>query len=424
MLVVLLDDVGIEQVASYGVSDAPPSLPSLDALARASVQFQVAWAQPSCSPTRASLLSGLHPFHTGVGRWIDGRATAFALPTDVALLPTWLRPLGYQTALAGKWHLTGLRTEDPATHPLRAGFDHHRGTIGNPREAITTRGDLGYFRWEQLEDGVPAIRTGYLTQQTTDDAIALAAELAEPWLLVTSYNGAHLPFHVPPSPLPGSEVSEDAPDVVLFGAMLRALDAELGRLLAAIDPAVLDRSWIVVLADNGSTPTSVDDPVLQARAKDTVFEGGIRVPFFVRPPGGTEARTCQRPVSVVDVVPTLLAAIDPEGAHGPFDGVSFLDALTDDDACAASTILFAETFFPNGAPPWRRHGWALRDADFKVVGKAAREVPDLYDLRGAPFLEPEAPLAPEDWDDAARAAYERLGTEARRLGEAALERWP
>ncbi|MBM3989280.1 MAG: hypothetical protein FJ294_15150 [Planctomycetes bacterium] len=229
----------------------------------------------------------------------------------------------------------------------------------------------------------------YPSVDTVEDALALANELPEPWFLWVAPHAVHFPAHPLPDGMPadpcrgvsapGSSCSY--PGVGLPQSqrrcMLEALDHQLGRLLCSLD---FDDTTVILIADNGWSARSLVPPYLVSRAKNTVYQGGLEVPFLVRSPAipatlrGTRSDAL---VSVVDIFATVRElAGAPAAAHGE-DSRSLLPILSGAQA-ATRDCLYAERFDPNfapdpitGLPPvgyicWR-HDQALRDERFKLV---------------------------------------------------------
>ena len=230
ILVLIADDAGVEQFASFGIGSAPASTPNLDALAARGMQFSNVWAQPMCSPTRATLLAGRYAFRTGVGfatsgvgvlgnyperpeplagalpelqenlgpvreisariRPTDTPASSYGLRRDEIGLPQVLRETaGYATAAIGKWHLADTRN-GWLEHPGNMGFEHYSVTMRNQPES--------YFSWWENVNGVMEHRTGYTPQRKVDDAIAwLAGQGDRPWFLWMAFSLPHYPHHLP-----------------------------------------------------------------------------------------------------------------------------------------------------------------------------------------------------------------------------------
>lgn len=406
LLLLLLDDVGLDKVALAGIAPHPAPTPHLDALAASGLTFSQTWAYPTCSPARASLLTGRHPERHGLGIWIASNVEGYRFPDDEVTIPELLAraEVPYTSFAVGKWHLDGFLDPGAARSPLRHGFAHHRGALGNPNEAIpVVPASHPDGAWQYARDGALSWRTDFMATVEVDDALELIDATPEPWFGYVAFHAVHKPWDVPPAPLPGSEIDPEAPEAARYDAVLRAVDAEIGRLLDSLDPDVAARTWVVLASDNG-TPTQVIEPPFDARrAKGTVFEGGVRVPLVVRGPG---ARTGREPalVSLADLMPTFLdlagvpeaARVDGDGAPLVFDGRSLVPWLgaARGDVAAGDRILYTESFEPNGyvfdpaAPDAlpRDVRVAVRDAAFKLAVQAPFG-PMVFDLRDAAFDE-------------------------------------
>ncbi|MEZ4237348.1 MAG: sulfatase-like hydrolase/transferase [Myxococcota bacterium] len=353
VLLVTVDDIGVDLVGLYGAEGAPPT-PTLDALAAEGVTFDRAYAMPLCSVTRASLLTGRYPTRTGVGSVMEYEPRGAGLRDAEVTLAELLAeaPDPWDTAIVGKWHVSNLYDGTALDGPRHHGF----------RRAFTTTSYVGsYSLWQKQVDGVSEFVGHYATTEVTNDAVHRIEELSEPWLLSVNYHAAHAPLHDPPASLaPGAHPT----DRDKLDAMIVALDAELGRLLASMGPALRRRTTVVVLGDNGSE--GIGD-----HGKGSAFEGGVRVPFIVAgprvaAPGSRSAGL----VSVVDVFPTVadIAGIDlQDGGHRAVDGRSLLPALEDPDAPVHDSV-FVESFTGEDAPMGPGRTWGLRSARYKLVG--------------------------------------------------------
>lgn len=357
VLLVIADDFGLD-VASfdpgspcYAVGEVgnDPVMPHVARLCAEGVRFDAAWAMPTCSPFRATAMTGMLPDDHGVGS---------ALLESGSLDPTshtLARALDDQvrTGLIGKWHVS----RDPHD-PLRAGWDHYAGLIA---------GSLTDYRdWERVEGGLAARVTDYATTRHVDDAIAWLDQGDDPWLLWLAFTAPHTPFHVPPpelftSPDPGP-FTGDQPPHAHVAVMAEALDAELGRLLQHLDDrGELDDTYVIFVGDNGSHRDAVDaPPYANEQAKGTLYQGGLAVPLLVWGPG-IEPGSTDALVMAADLYPTILELL---GADVPaVDGVSLVPCLHGDcaphDHIAASSFGYDEHF--------ALEGWAVRDRDHKLI---------------------------------------------------------
>jgi len=188
IIFILVDDMGFGDVGYNGSEIATPNL---DALAAKGVRLDWNYVYAICSPTRAALLSGHSPLEYGIdGPMSDGSS----LPVDVRLLPEYLKDLGYQTAIVGKWHL-GLG--DRAYFPVSRGFDYHYGFLGGWIDFYTHVYTDG-LDWQR--NGSSIREEGHATDLLTADAKRVIAmrDTQKPLFLYLAYNAPHTPLqHVP-----------------------------------------------------------------------------------------------------------------------------------------------------------------------------------------------------------------------------------
>ena len=313
--------------------------PVLDALAREGVHFEQATVSVSqCLPVRASLLTGLAA-HTHGAYSHHHQAPEAAQPGAFSALPTvpgLLRDAGYATVLVGKWHLS--------SDPWRVGFS-------DVRTWLPTGGEL--FRDPRLSRGESREREvvhGFTQEIFADSAIDfLGSEAAQgrPFLLWLAFTAPHAPFA--PNPERIEALYRDAPDAELpppgfpagiqsgdwrsYYAAVSHLDEQVGRVLAALPAAGLDRSTVVVfLGDNGFMMGERGIGATGAAGKVVPYESSIRVPLIVRAPGlqGFSGAS-ELLVSALDLPPTLveLAGLEPPAA---WPGRSLLPALRSREA--------------------------------------------------------------------------------------------
>jgi len=366
VLVVVADDLGIDKLRIYGTHPEQPATPTLDGLASQGVLFRNAWALSTCSPTRAAALTGRYPSRTGIGRAIH-RPLRRELPLAEITIPEVLvhAPDSYTSAAFGKWHLSTPVSPSGLDHPLRQGFATYTGSINN----LMSEGE-SYMQWGKVVDGTEVPWTVYATTDTTDDAIAWVSSHAEPWFVWLAYNAPHAPLHAPPAELIGRELDDDASELELFNAMVEAMDTELGRLLDGLDPDVAARTTVVFLGDNGTPGFAIAPPFDAAQGKNTLFEGGVRVPLIISGPlVHTPGSTAGAMAHVVDLLPTVadIAGVPPDALPDDLDGHSLVPWLADPEQPIVREVLFAEDFRPLGPPPWGYHQLAVRNEQFKLV---------------------------------------------------------
>lgn len=423
VLLIIADDLGTDSLALYnstpGAALAPT--PNIDALKANGVQFRNAYAHPTCSPTRATMLTGRMPFRHGVTTAVsanDGQLMAgeFTLPRAFAANNT----LGYSLAHFGKWHLSisNNMANDPAN---LAGWPHFAGSLNGG----LTGGNNGtgtYTAWTKTINGVTGpenATTTYATTDTTNDTIDwINAQGSNPWFAWVAYNAPHSPFHKPPNNLHTYDTT--VPNWATlpintnlrthFNAAIQALDTEMGRLFANIAPAVLANTWIIFIGDNGTPNQVIQPPFSNGHSKESLYEGGVRVPLIVRGPGvvGTN-REIPDLVHAVDLYASILemaginvAATQP--ALKPIDSRSLLPLLQNQSltARAASAQLSGSTVTSD------KSGTTARLGDYKLIrfGNGSER---LHFLPTDPDEQTNLLLAPLNSN--AQAAYDSLTDE-------------
>lgn len=403
IVLVLADDMGVDLVNVYGEAPNPPCTPNLDQLAAGGLLFRNAWASPVCSATRAQVLTGRHGFRTGVGDVLTPMNPGLAL-TEVTI-PEVLS--GYASAALGKWHLHGNLG---LFHPLDSGFDRYAGAIAGQVP--------DYFAWTKTIDGVSASSSVYATTDTADEAIFSAQTLTEPWFLYVNFNAPHVPLHTPPSSLcPSSSCttsycatnppSPTVPDGTK--ALVEALDTEFGRMLSAlrvIDPEVM----VFFMGDNGTSAMASQSPFLGSHAKDTLYEGGVNVPFIVQGPGVATGE-CAALVSATDLHKTIAELAGRVSSAE--DSVSLVPYFANPAHASIRASVYAETFQPIGGPPFTSHVRAVRNERFKLIRETGA-ADELYDLQVDPFEASD--LYPPTPGSLAETNYDTLVAELVALG--------
>jgi arylsulfatase A-like enzyme len=434
--------MGVETLASYGLGENLPKTDALDEMARQGVRFKNFWAQPVCSPTRATLMTGRYGFRTGIGRPVGGgvmppppkipawapaesrgvpngvSATDLALPRPFLLpeeftLPMALKTkpdLKYSTAAIGKWHLAD-EGNGWIDHPNLAGFDHFAGLMGGGPES--------YFAWNKVVNGEVIGKVGYTPADKVDDAIGwLGAQGENPWFLWFAFNLGHTPLHLPPEEYLRSEYSDiDSGEMpqenwqASFTAMIEAMDTQIDRLLATLDPTVRENTYVIFMGDNGTYDQVVSAPFRRGYAKGTIYEGGINVPLIVTGPGIERGGVSEALVNSTDIFATILemAGMDPDEVVPDklrHDSVSFFAALSNPDTPSRRDWIYADEFF-GGFDGVETADYAMRAARYKLLRFEGRE--EFYDLHADPYEHDD--LLRGELSAEQRAAYDTLKAE-------------
>lgn len=391
VLVVLLDDVGTDKISGYGEHpDAVPT-PEIDAFGARGVRFTNAYAFPTCGPSRVALLTGRYGRRAGMTDNLRVHAGQDPLPDGVAMIPEMLRQseAGYTSAGVGKWHLSEHKEED-VRQPLDQGFDDYSGVLGN----LVLREDYTHYTWREA-DGRVEERTTYLTVAEVDRALELVRTLPEPWFVYVSLHAPHAPFDPPAS----SGLGPDATERERYDATLAAADHELGRLFDAVD---LEDTLVMVLGDNGTPGEAVARPWKRKQAKNTLFEGGVNVPWLVAGPGIAPGRVEEELVHIVDIFATVAdsAGLDPDRDGLPSDGRSLWPLLLGLEHDARDHV-YLERSASRRADVVRM----VRGPRYKVV-RDGNGATALHDLHGR--IDDGPTLTAAERTPEAEAAYQRL----------------
>ncbi len=382
LLVILVDDLGYGDLASYGAPDM--RTPHIDRLVAQGMRFSNAYANcPVCSPTRAALLTGRYQELVGVPGVIrtHPHSSWGRLTPEARLMPQLLKPAGYTSAIVGKWHL-GLESPD---RPTERGFDVFHGFLGDMMDDYYNhrRHGINYMRRQTERIDPKGHATDLFTQWACD--LLRSAGTNKPFLLYLAYNAPHTPIQPPKEWLekvkrrqPG--ISERRAKLV---ALIEHLDDGVGRVLGTLDETGLAKSTLVVFTSDNGGQTGVGARNGPVRAgKGTMYEGGIRVPMAVRWPGRIRpgSRTDRIALSM-DIMPTLLEAAGVTLRH-EIDGASFLPTLLG----RAQPEPTRDLFFGRreGGQFKGRTIEAVRRGDWKLLRPMPGKPLELYHLKADP----------------------------------------
>jgi arylsulfatase A-like enzyme len=364
VVLIVTDDVGYGDLGSYGAPDV--KTPNIDALAKNGTRLTDFYAAPNCSPTRAALISGRYQQRYRIENPLgasNGPAGDQGLPATGRSLPQLLKNNGYRTALIGKWHLGYKKEFSPGAH----GFDYFFGLKSGLIDYYQHTDQTGQH--DLWENDQPAHVTGYSTDLFTERSVQFIDQNAgQPFFLEVAYNAAHWPFQVPDHPSvapdnarfvqPQENPTSARRDYV---AILERADRGIGQILAALERRGLRRNTLVIYTqDNGGEWLSRNAPLFNR--KNSVWEGGIRVPAIFSWPGRIPSgRTSSQVGIVMDITATILAATNsavPAGAG--LEGINLLPLLQDGAQRSERTLFFRIT------GPARRQR-AVRQGDWKLM---------------------------------------------------------
>ncbi len=364
VVLIITDDVGYGDIGSYGAPDI--KTPNIDRLAKDGVRLTDFYAAPLCTPTRAALISGRYQQRVGLERALGsvGPALEQGLPATGHSLPRLLKNNGYRTALIGKWHL-GYK---PEFGPNAHGFDYFFGFLSGFIDFYThTRGGDGQS--DLFENTTPVQEQGYMTDLITTRAIRfIEQQAAEPFFLEVAYNAAHWPFQPPDhySKAPNNGAFQSPADATPatrkdYAAMLERADAGVGQIVQKLDALGLTRNTLVIFTnDNGGEWLSRNAPLFHR--KDTLWEGGIRVPAIFRWPGRLPSgKTSTQAGITMDLTASILAATNTSvPAEARPEGMNILPIL-EGRAPQVERTMFWRISIPT------RQQRAVRRGDWKLL---------------------------------------------------------
>jgi arylsulfatase A-like enzyme len=425
VVLILADDLGWADLSCYGAD--LHETPHLDRLASHSVRFTQAYSSaPVCTPTRAAIMTGQAPARLGITIWSEGSLggprnrlllqaeSSHDLPHTRTTLATLLQRQGYLTALVGKWHL-GDADHYPQTH----GFDVNIGGThwGAPTTFFFPYSGAGRFGTQfRYVSHLGFGETGeYLTDRLTDEALQVIDHAGErPFFLYLAHHAPHTPIEAKADDIAHFR-QKLRPDMhhqnAVYAAMIKSLDDSVGRVIARLAERGLEKDTIVVFtSDNGGyigvdrasgqqTPVTNNSPLRSG--KGSLYEGGIRVPLMVHWPGVIMAGTCDAPVILTDLFPTLAAAtkleVAPETAP---DGVDLWPLLKNTAArLDRDALFFHYPHYYETATPVS----AVRSGEWKLLEYLEDDRVELYNLRDDPSEKSELASAHADQAESLRS---------------------
>jgi arylsulfatase A-like enzyme len=392
ILLVLIDDLGVDKIRSYEEHPKSPPTPTIDSLAERGLLFRNAHAYAVCSPARAALMTGRYGRRNGIGMLTKGSDHLPTQEIGIAKVLDYSTAHQYSTSVVGKWHLAGPATHDWLKHPAALGFDWFAVAMMNLSHSRRVDQDFGYSLWWKNTNGQEETVTDYPTTDQVDDAIARIKAMPQPWFLYLSFSAPHLPAHTPPHQL-HSYRKTGGSKRVQYNAAVESIDTELGRLLKSIDPKVLADTTIIVMGDNGTPDYAIEPPFNESESKGGLQDGGTRVPLIISGPligqAGSQSAAL---VHIVDIFPTIaeIAGADIEKLFGskenpgslanwPIDGDSLIPFLSDPDS-PGREFIYTERFNPNGVGVTRKRDFrSIRNAKWRYI-RDIEGLEELYDL--------------------------------------------
>jgi arylsulfatase A-like enzyme len=401
VILVVSDDQGYGDFGFTGNSQV--QTPVLDNLAKESIRFSKFYVCPVCAPTRAGLMTGRYSLRTGIRDTYNGGAM---MATSEVTIAEVLKKSGYTTGIFGKWHLG----DNYPMRPMDQGFDesviHLSGGMGQPGDITTwERGDSSYFDPVLWHNGIREKYEGYCTDIFAGEALKfIETNRNKPFFCYLAFNAPHTPLQVPveyynlyrnTDPSAGLQRSagnfpdmseKDKEDAQRVYAMVTNIDDNMGRLLKKLDELNLSEHTIVIfMTDNGPQQRRYNAGL--RGLKSSVYQGGIRVPFWIRYPGFQNNRSdIEFPAANIDVFPTLAELCHAEIPTGrKLDGMSLVPLLSGKQPPVKNRSLF---FYWTRHSPELYNNMAIQRGKYKLVANTEYNAPihtfQLYDLDSDP----------------------------------------
>ena len=385
ILVIIVDDLGYGDLASYGAKDLKS--PHLDELISQGLRFNNCYANcPVCSPTRAALLTGRYQELVGVPgvvRTYPEDNWGYLAPS-ATMLPQALKPLGYHTAAIGKWHL-GL---DDEAHPNTRGFDHFHGFLGDMMDDYYhhRRHDQHYMRLNKEKVNPKGHATDIFTDWTKD-YLTSRKGAKDPFFLYLAYNAPHTPIQPPKDWFEKVKAREEGitDKRAKLVALIEHMDHGIGQV---IDSLKANGQWentlTIFVSDNGGQLNVGGNCGNLRGGKQDMYEGGLKVPACAVWPGVIEAgKTSEFTFLTMDLFPTVIEAAGGK-AQAKIEGQSILPLLK----TGTQKPFQRDVFFTRREGNMKYMGdssWAMRRGPWKLL----KNVPDgpweLFNLADDPL---------------------------------------
>jgi len=249
ILLIVADDLGWRDVGWHG---GPFKTPVLDQLVREGLELDQHYVQPVCTPTRTALMSGRYPSRFGPHALAPSNLRA--MPPGTETMASALQSIGYETHVAGKWHL-GSR---PEWGPNHYGFDHSYGSLSGAVDPWTHKYRKGVYEDTWHRDGVIFHEEGNATELIAAQVVKWIGEKRAPWFIYVPFHAVHIPVDAPDKykQLYAGVKFHDDPAMhdsrLRLGAFVSQMDAEIGGFIAALEKTGQRQNTLVVFtSDNG-----------------------------------------------------------------------------------------------------------------------------------------------------------------------------
>lgn len=365
ILFIIADDLGKDALSGFVEGSIKPTTPHIDEFRTSGLSFSNFWSYPTCSPTRASILTGKYGYRTGV-KWAGDE-----LDISETSLQKYIGDLSndkYATAISGKWHLSGSNT---SVNPEVFGIDYYAGLVRGEAQS--------YNNWLLTEDTQSNFESEYTTTKFTDLAIDWISQQEKPWFMWLAYNAPHTPFHTPPIEMHSQgdlpEYMNGMNPMPYYVAAIEAMDFQIGRLLDNLSSQEIENTIIIFIGDNGSPNEVAQSPFNSSTAKGTLYQGGINVPMFISGKGVSRTGVDENLICSTDLFATIseLAGVSVNEIN---DSKSFKSLLTQNETIR--NYQYAER--TNGSS----EKWAISNGKYKLI-EGVNGNQEFFNLNNDPY---------------------------------------
>ncbi len=385
IVIFVADDLGW---ADVGFKGSPIQTPHLDRLAKEGLELSRFYTTPSCSPTRAALMTGRNAFSLGIAYATIMPWSNNGVHPEERFMPEAFKEAGYQTAMFGKWHL-GHAQE--SYHPNQRGFDHFYGHLHTEVGFYPPFANQGGKDFQR--NGKSVEDEGYETFMLVDEATQWldGRDTKKPFFIYMPFLAPHTPLAAPqeyvdkyasledtrgPARSPVDQISGMArksgmvkSQRPIYAAVVDAMDEAIGRVLDKLNKmGVADNTIVLFMSDNGGQTIfgsgGADNSPLRG-GKGEVFEGGIRTVSLIHWPKKIPAgKKLEQTVSVMDIFPTLASAAGVDiKASKVLDGQDMWQAISE----GVNIERNAPLFFAQESPNYGSFKYTLIDGNRKLI---------------------------------------------------------
>ena len=393
IILIITDDQGYGDIGYNG--NPHIKTPNLDLLATNSMRFNNFYVSPVCAPTRSSLLTGRYSLRTGVTDTYNGGAM---MSNDETTLAEILKENNYQTGIFGKWHLGDNYPFRPTDQGFHESLIHLSGGIGQVGDFTNYyKGNRSYFDPILWHNNEQKKYEGYCSDIFTDEAIKFIEEnKSNQFFCYLSFNAPHTPLQVPdkyydlyknvdPSVISESEkismTEKNVLDAKRIYGMVTNIDDNVGKLVSKLKELNIDKNTILIfMTDNG--PQQFRYVSNLRGLKSSVYNGGIKVPFYLSYPKIHDVGLDLDNFSAhIDVLPSLLDLCDIETPKNiKIDGKNFLNKSTEERSFFSYWTRKSPELYQN---------MSLNKGNYKLVGNTNYDSPierfELFDIDNDPY---------------------------------------